>query len=130
MLKENLTDLMIGPFYLPELMAAYLGEVRILQLIVQFGIVWLVIYLGINLVAFRYCLKGIRCGPEQNKLFFTGCTGFIIIYFGDMFHYANSVRIINMDVWLVLIAAISSTSAHMRKKDSIHGYNRSLAVRA
>jgi len=88
----------------------FVSEVRIIQYTAAFGLIWLLFYILINFYSIKKCLQGISSSNSDLKLFYIGSLGFIIIYIADMFHYAVAFQIVNIDYWLIMLAAISSAS--------------------
>jgi len=88
----------------------FVSEVRIIQYIAAFGLGWLFLYILINIYSIKKCLKGIFNSNSDIKLFYIGSLGFLIIYMADMSHYAVAFQIVNIDFWLIILAAISSAS--------------------
>ena len=48
-----------------------------------------------------------------------GCFGIIILYFSDTLHYGLSLSVINFDIWLVVLAAISSSKIYLDGKSMV-----------
>ena len=112
---NNISEILFGPFYITaDLPLLYVTEVRILSYTHVFGIMWLMIYLSIIYLAILYCYKGSKLSHGQQRNFFIGCLGYITLYFLDMFHYAMAIQVINMDYWMVFLAAISSVYSHKK----------------
>ena len=101
--KMATNDPFLGPF---------IGEVRIIQYTISFGLIWLFLLILIFFVALKKCLKGILHDNFEKRYFFMGSFGFLVLYMADMFHYALAVTIPNVDFLLIFIAAVSSAKIH------------------
>lgn len=100
------------------------SELRLLNYTLKFGLVWLLLFLGIFVVGFFYARKIIssRFVKSSDRLFALGSIGLLFICFFDMGHYARAMTWPIIDILAVCLGALVAMVSQLVRSNRIHRF--------
>ena len=95
-------------------------EIRILQFFLNYGLVWLLLAVGscVTGLTMAWMIAFDPSTERQAHLFAIGTIGLLVVYIVDMFHYATTMYLPNIDFWSVCLGAISVLWSTRRQRSS------------
>jgi hypothetical protein len=84
-------------------------EMKLLFFTAAFGLIWLILFLGIYITGFVYLRRILfdRLSERMTKLFAVGAIGALTVFLLDMGHYGRTMWAPNIDIWMVLLGTVS-----------------------
>jgi len=94
------------------------SELRLLNYTLRFGLIWLLLFLGIFVVGFFYARKiaSNRFVKPSDRLFAIGSIGLLFVCFLDMGHYARAMTWPIIDIMAVCLGALAAIDSDLRRK--------------
>jgi len=107
---NSLSYLFFGGYDFSQFWFFEMLEIRIINFTLQLGLFWLLFFLCLFLSSFRYAVRLIKSLDVEyfDKIFALGTLLLMCAYFLDMFHYARLMYWPNIDIFAVIIGALSN----------------------
>lgn len=85
-------------------------EFKLLQFTAAFGIIWLILFLGVYITGFVFARRVALHQREHPvvRLFGIGTIGLLSVFLIDTGHYARTMYFPNIDIWCVCLGVISA----------------------
>jgi len=106
-------------------------EFRLLFFTAVYGLVWLVLFLGMFVLGFVYAFRLFRSSSSEPlvRSFVVGTIGMLAVYLLEMGHYARTMWAPNIDLWVIVLGTTSALMSQFLRQKSMSTARRAPVIR-